>query len=79
MTIQNYARVFVQVSLKNMRFFYIDDCGSIAANRVNNDMGNAMYKLIRYLEDEYDVKVRKVQWKIYSSIMKLLLIFINYS
>jgi len=41
----------------------MDDCGSIAMSRVNSDMKNAIYKLIRHLEDEYCVKVQKVQQK----------------
>jgi len=52
--------VSVQVSLKDVKFFYMDDCGSIAVSRVNSDMKNAIYKLIRHLEDEYCIKVRKV-------------------
>jgi len=58
---QNDACVFVQVSLRNIRFFYMDNCGSIAVNGVNSDMKNAIYKLIKYLENNYDIKVRKVR------------------
>jgi hypothetical protein len=64
--------VSVQVFLNDMKFFYMDDCGSIATSRVNSDMKNAIYKLVRYLEDKYRIKVQKVQQKVHSSIMELL-------
>jgi len=39
----------------------MDKCGSIAVNGANSDMKNAIYKLIKHLEKEYDVTVRKVR------------------
>ncbi|XP_011336494.2 fatty-acid amide hydrolase 2 [Ooceraea biroi] len=48
-----------KTSLKDMKFFYMDDIGSIATSRVNSDMRNAIYKLKKHLEDAYDVKVQK--------------------
>ncbi|XP_070166300.1 fatty-acid amide hydrolase 2-like isoform X2 [Polyergus mexicanus] len=48
-----------KVCLEDIKFFYMDHCGSSATNSVNNDMKGVIYKLKRYLETTYSIKVQK--------------------
>ncbi|KAH0947833.1 hypothetical protein HN011_003632 [Eciton burchellii] len=66
-----------KVFLNDMKFFYMDDCGSIAMSRVNSDMKNAIYKLIRHLENEYCVKVQKGYLKDLASCFELSLVLLS--
>lgn len=43
-----------------MKFFYMDHCGSSVTNPINSDMKSIIYKLVKYLEMTYNVKVQKV-------------------
>lgn len=48
-----------KVHLKDIKFFYMDHCDPRVTNTVNSDIKDAIYKLIRYLETTYGVKVQK--------------------
>ncbi|CAL1686660.1 unnamed protein product [Lasius platythorax] len=48
-----------KIRLEDMKFFYMDHCGSSVANSVNSDMKDVIYKLKRHLETTYSVKVQK--------------------
>lgn len=60
-----------KVRLKDMKFFYMDHCGSSVTNPVNSDMKNVIYKLIRYLEMTYNIKVQKANLKDMKSSFEL--------
>lgn len=60
-----------KVRLKDMKFFYMDHCGSSVTNSVNSDMKNVIYKLIRYLEMTYNIKVQKANLKDMKSSFEL--------
>ncbi|KAL6256403.1 hypothetical protein P5V15_012516 [Pogonomyrmex californicus] len=47
-----------KVNLKDMKFFYMDDYGTITSP-IRSDVKNAIYKLIRHLETIDNVKVQK--------------------
>lgn len=55
---QPYMRRF-QVCLKDVKFFYAEECCGITTS-VNSDMKTAIYKLKRYLEVTYGSKVQQV-------------------
>ncbi|XP_050464305.1 fatty-acid amide hydrolase 2-A [Cataglyphis hispanica] len=48
-----------KVRLEDMKFFYMNHCGSSVTNSVNSDIKGIIYKLNRYLETTYSVKVHK--------------------
>ncbi|XP_032667905.1 fatty-acid amide hydrolase 2-B-like isoform X2 [Odontomachus brunneus] len=52
-----------KVRLKDMRFFYMTNSGSIVTNSPDSDMKNAIHKLVKYLETTHGVKVQKTNFE----------------
>ncbi|KAG7207384.1 hypothetical protein KM043_009041 [Ampulex compressa] len=49
-----------KTSLKNMRFFYVDDnYGSIVLRSPSREIKSAIHDLVRYIENTYGIKVHK--------------------
>lgn len=49
----------LQVLLKNMKFFYMEDCCGIT-NSISSEMKEAIYRLRKHLEVTYGHTVQKV-------------------
>lgn len=60
-----------KVRLEDMKFFYMDHCGSSVTSSVNSDIKGVIYKLIRYLETTYNVKVQKAYLEDMKSSLEL--------
>ncbi|XP_014477809.1 PREDICTED: fatty-acid amide hydrolase 2 isoform X2 [Dinoponera quadriceps] len=52
-----------KVCLRNVRFFYMNNSGSVMTNSPDGDVGDAIHKLIKYLETTHGVKVQKTKFK----------------
>ncbi|EFN75789.1 Fatty-acid amide hydrolase 2 [Harpegnathos saltator] len=62
-----------KVYLKDMKFFYMIDSGSIMTNSPNSDMKYAIRKLVEHLETTHGVTVQKINFENMKSAFELCL------